>query len=244
MNDQPSLGGVSTLWTIVLNARDKDVAARQELCRRYHPAVERYLRSAIREPGVAGDLAQEFAIKVLRGDLSGVVRERGRFRDFVKGVLRHLITDHYRKRVREVQPGENAPEPASPHDDLAAMDQAWARGWRQELLNRAWNALADFQAKSGQLVFDVLRFRADNPELKSHEMAERLTQKLGKPVTGDWVRQNIHRARERFGDLLLAEIVDTLNDPTASDLEDELIELELLQYCQPAFLKWRSERTA
>jgi len=41
MTDQPSLGGVSTLWTVVLKARDQDVSARQELCRRYHPAVER-----------------------------------------------------------------------------------------------------------------------------------------------------------------------------------------------------------
>lgn len=233
-----SLGAVSTLWTVVLDARDGAAAARQELCRRYHGAVERYLRAAL--PGAeAAELAQEFALKVLRGELGGATPERGRFRDYLKGVLRHLIIDYYRRPRREVQLDSAIPVAANPEGDPAALDREWTAGWRQELLNRAWAALADHQARTGQPVFDVLQFRSQNPELRSHEMTQPLGERLGKPVTSEWVRQNIHRARERFGELLLAEIADTIGDPAAAALEDELADLELLEYCQTALATWR-----
>jgi DNA-directed RNA polymerase specialized sigma24 family protein len=240
-----SLGTMSTLWTVVRNAGASDAAttARQELCQRYHGAVERFLRMAVRDDHVAAELAQDFALKVLRGQLAGANPEQGRFRDFVKGVLRHLINDHYRQRgkVREVHVGDDAPEPLV-HDE-AQLNAEWVRGWRQELLNRTWARLADFQAKTGQPVHDVLRFRSDNPELRSHEMAQPLGERLGKTITADWVRQMIHRARERFGELLLAEIAETLHEPTVEALEDELAEVELLQYCQAALEEWRAKPT-
>src|SRR5262245_57411143 len=109
----PSLGAISTLWTVVRNAHgDHAAAARQELCRRYHGAVERFLRAIA--PDIAADLAQDFAVKLLQGNLAGASPDRGRFRDFVKGVVRHQIIDRYRRRRPEVQPGDDVPEPASP----------------------------------------------------------------------------------------------------------------------------------
>jgi RNA polymerase sigma-70 factor (ECF subfamily) len=206
--------------------------------------VERYLRAAVRDAESASELAQEFALKVLRGQLGGVAPERGRFREYVKGVLRHLIVDYYRRPRREVQLREDMPEPASPGDDVAELDREWARGWRQELLNRAWTALDDHEARTGQPVSIVLRFRAEHAELRSHDMAEQLGARLGRELTPDWVRQTLHRARERFGELLLGEIADTLSDPGVGDLEEELVELELLQYCQGALEQWRSKRDA
>jgi RNA polymerase sigma factor (sigma-70 family) len=228
---------MSTLWTMVLRAggEQSGISARQELCCRYHGAVERFLRKIA--PDIAAELAQDFAVKLLQGDLAGASPERGRFRDYIKGVLRHQIIDRYRRRRLEVQPGEDVPEPVNPIDDIAELDREWARGWRQELLNRAWAALDEHQAKTGQPVAEVLRFRAEQPELRSHEMAEQLGPKLGRTVTADWVRQTLHRARERFGELLLDEVADTLSDPGVGDLEDELAELELLQYCQAALVK-------
>lgn len=242
--DDPSLGALSTLWTEVrrAGAGPSGIAARQELCRRYHGAVERFLRAAVRDPAAAADLAQEFAVKLLKGDLAGASPHRGRFRDYVRGVLRHQLIDYFRRPKREVQPGEGAPEPAGPADDPAALDREWLPGWRQELLNRAWAALDEFQARTGQPAADVLRFRAEYPDLRSHEVAERLGPRLGKAVTGEWVRQTIHRARERFGEFLLAEIADTLSEPSADALADELADLELLQYCQTALNNWRAKQ--
>ena len=53
------------------------------------------------------------------------------------------------------------------------------------------------------------------------------------PVAGG-VRQTLHRARERFADLLLDEVIQSLDHPDAERLEQELIDLALLEYCRPA----------
>ena len=246
MSEVPSLGNISTLWTVVLRAGgdDSGVAARQDLCRRYHGAAARFLRAAVGDGQAAAELAQEFAVRVLTGGLGGASPDRGRFRDYVKGVLRHLVVDHYRRRgrAREVQPGSQPPDPAAAAGDPAALDRQWQLDWRQVLLDRAWAGLAAVQARTGQPVYDVLRFRTDHPGLRSHEMAGPLGERLGRTVSADWVRQAIHRARERFGEVLLAEVADTLNDPDADALADELAEVELLKYCQAALDRWGAGR--
>jgi hypothetical protein len=48
------------------------------------------------------------------------------------------------------------------------------------------------------------------------------------------VRQTLRRARDKFADLLLDEVAQTLRQPTVDQLGQELADLELLQYCQPA----------
>jgi RNA polymerase sigma-70 factor (ECF subfamily) len=86
----------------------------------------------------------------------------------------------------------------------------------------------------------VLRYRADHPELRSAALAEGLTALLGRAVNDAWVRQTIHRARERFGDLLLEEIAHSLTTTAPAALEEELIDLELLQFCVPALERYRA----
>ena len=56
----------------------------------------------------------------------------------------------------------------------------------------------------------------------------------GRPFTAAGVRQTLHRAREKFAGLLLDEITHSLEDPTTEQLEQELVELGLLDYCRPA----------
>jgi RNA polymerase sigma-70 factor (ECF subfamily) len=83
-------------------------------------------------------------------------------------------------------------------------------------------------------LYAVLRFRADHPEMRSPQMAEELAARLGRPCTPAGVRQALHRAREKFADLLLDEVTHSLEDPTAEHLEQELVDLGLLDYCRPA----------
>ena len=106
--------------------------------------------------------------------------------------------------------------------------------WRQALLARAWQTLADSEAESGQPFHTVLRLRADQPDLRSAQMAELASTRLGRPVSAESFRQTLHRARDRFADLLLDEVAQTLGDSVDDDLEQELIDLNLLTYCQDA----------
>ncbi len=52
--------------------------------------------------------------------------------------------------------------------------------------------------------------------------------------------QTLHRAREKFADMLLDEVIQSLDNPNRETLENELIELGLLEYCKPA-LERRAE---
>jgi RNA polymerase sigma-70 factor (ECF subfamily) len=64
-------------------------------------------------------------------------------------------------------------------------------------------------------------------------MAEQLTGRMGRPLTAVGVRQTLHRAREKFAALLLDEVRQSLEDPRTEQLEEELVELGLLDYCRP-----------
>jgi RNA polymerase sigma-70 factor (ECF subfamily) len=238
-----SLSSISTLWTVVSRAHGGSgqgvSAAQGELLQRYNRAIQRYLLGALHDPEAADELGQEFALRFIRGDFAGADPQRGRFRDFVKGVLSHLIADFYRKRARLRNLPEGMPEPAAPDP---GSDKEFLKSWRDELMQHAWDALADEQARTGKPFHTVLRFRTDHPELKSDQLAEQLPTLLGSKVTAAWVRQTLHRARQKFIDLLLHAVLDTMSQPTMDDLEAELGELGLMKYCGPALQRLRDEK--
>jgi RNA polymerase sigma factor (sigma-70 family) len=243
------LSQLATLWSVVCQAHEGPEEpmrfARQQLLERYAGAVHRYLLGALREPDAADELLQEFALRFLRGDFRRADPERGRFRNFLKTALFRLVV-HYRRRQqkRPLPLLDGAAEPAAAEPEAAASEQDFLRSWRDELLARAWHALERTEEKTGQPCFRVLRFRADNANLSSPEMAARLTALLSRPLTPACVRQILHRARERFADALLDEVMDSLDTPTQENLEQELIELGLLDYCRPALKRRGGEGEA
>ena len=70
-------------------------------------------------------------------------------------------------------------------------------------------------------------------------MAEILSERLGRPVTAVWVRQMLFQARERFVDLVVAEVARTLRAPGREQVEQELLALDLLEYCRPGLDRYR-----
>ncbi len=240
------LSRISTLWSLVSlaghEAGDEARAAQQKLLERYGAAIRRYLLGALRNEDAAEDLWQDFAYRFLHGDLRGIDPQRGRFRDFVKGVLFHLVADYHKKRQRlpHQLPAEH-PEPAVSCQPDAEQEQAFLTSWRDELLARTWAAMAAADQANGQSFHAVLRFRAEHPDLHSDEIAEQLSGPLGKPLTASGVRKTLERARERFADLLLDEIAQGLSNPSLENLEEELIDLNLLEYCRPALERRRDE---
>jgi RNA polymerase sigma-70 factor (ECF subfamily) len=242
-NPSRPLDRISTLWSVVCQARggEPDAAnAREQLLLRYSGAVRRYLLGAVRDPDTADDLFQEFSLRLMRGDLDRADPQRGRFRHFVKGVLFHLIADHHRQRARASPLPPDALPLATVEAPVEGADREFLRGWRDELLGRAWTALEQVERRTGQPFHVVLRLRADCPDLDSAQMAQKLTASLGKPVTAAWVRQNLHRARGKFIELLVAEVAETLDQPSPDDLERELIDLDLFEYCRPAVRRGRT----
>jgi DNA-directed RNA polymerase specialized sigma24 family protein len=231
------LGTISTHWSLVRRAHGgpEDVAesARRQLLERYGGAVRRYLQKVVGDPHAADDVFQEFALRLVRGDLCGATPERGRYRNFVKGVLFHLIADHrlHQWRWPRLLPAESVG--ATGESGHVEFDRQFLESWREELLARGWAALALADAESGQSFYAVLRFRADHPEMRSHEMAEALTARFGESFSSAGVRQLLHRARGKFAKILLDEVRASLENPPPDQLEEELVDLGLLEYCRP-----------
>jgi hypothetical protein len=82
-----------------------------------------------------------------------------------------------------------------------------------------------------------LRLKAEQPQRTSGELAARLSADMGRPWSEDNVRQTLHRARLRFAELLLEEVIHSLENPSNEVLEQELVDLGLLTYCKSALQK-------
>jgi RNA polymerase sigma factor (sigma-70 family) len=240
-HDQQRLSRIETMWTQMFRRSAPDAAAAgpaRDLVLRYYGAVFRYIRGMVRDEDVAMDLTQEFASRFLRGDFNKANPERGRFRDFLKVSLRNLVMDHFRKQkfAREKGPRHLPDEssvPGAPADQRAD-DQAFVSSFREEVLARTWEALAEVQRTGRQPYHTVLRFKIQHPEMSGPDMAETLSQQLGKAISDQAMRQILHRARAQFADLLLDEVSRTLGSPGIEALTQELVELRLLDYCKSA----------
>jgi RNA polymerase sigma-70 factor (ECF subfamily) len=235
-----NLNEIATLWSVVYQAHrgtesGSRRSAQERLMERYSGAVYRYLVGALKDRHAADDLFQEFCLRFLRGDFKNANPEKGRFRDFVKTALYHLICDYQqrRKKAPHAMPVEEYDIAASP-PDLVYSEQEFLASWRNEVLSRTWEALDADSRANDQAYYRVLRFRAEHPNLSSAQMAERFGVESGKPVKADWVRQTLRRARERFTELLLDELGKSLEGADTARLEQELIDLGLLNYCQQA----------
>ena len=194
-----NLSQIGTIWSMVYSgptqgAGEAVTQAQQQLMERYSGAVYRYLMGALHDRHAADDLFQEFALRFVRGAFRNASPERGRFRDFVKTSLYHLIVDHHKRKHRSPQalPVEDiGAEPAV--TDSQDFDAEFLHSWRQEILCRTWEALAR-SSQEGPPFYRVLRLRAEKPDVSSADMAAELSTVLGKPVSADWVRQNLRRA--------------------------------------------------
>jgi RNA polymerase sigma factor (sigma-70 family) len=245
MNEQEMdqhLSHISTMWTVLQQAHrgagDEMAAARKLLMQRYLGAVYRYLYSAVRDANVAADLSQEFALRFLQGRFAQAERGQGRFRNYVKTALFHLVNDYRRNQLRGIKAVPLAAEDLVPApDEQAAAEQAFRDSWRLELLAKAWKGLEQVQKQTGQPYHEVLRLRVDHPQMKSEQIAEELGARVGRSFTAAHVRQLLRRARDRFGLILLDEVRESLGPEGAGDLEEELAELNLLKYCQDLLKK-------
>ena len=166
--------------------------------------------------------------------------DRGRFRSFVKTAVYRLIIDHYRQQKRDGRGNDIAnlvAERIAP--EASRIDFEFDRSWRDELLAKAWESLESLWDNTGQPHFVVLRLCAEHESLSGSDLAKLIGARLNRTVSEQNARQMLHRARILFAEYLLKAVEHSLDDPTTERLEDELIALDLHDYCRAALSKRR-----
>ncbi len=156
----------------------------------------------------------------------------------MKRAVQNLINDYYRRKRPNISLDYHFVEPAVEDSGLAQFENQFLESWRNDLLDRAWNALSELERSSRQPYFTVLRSRVEHPDLKSNELAKRLSAALGRPLTAGALRQALQRSRQKYVDYLIDEVLGSLDHPTRDALEEELSDLKLLDQCRP-YLKRR-----
>ncbi|MBI3407629.1 MAG: hypothetical protein HY040_04645 [Planctomycetes bacterium] len=245
---QNRLSQISTAWSLLAEAHGgEDEAAAQDaqaaLVERYQTAVYRYLLAAVRDPDVADELFQEFALRLVRGDFGRADARRGRFRDYVKTALINLVINHQRKVRQQRRRDDAMPEPVAPVPEHFDSDQEFLNSWRKALLDQAWKTLAAAEAPDAAPYFAVLRYRSENAQLTGAELAANLTAQLRphEPFTETNLRKILQRAREKFSDILVEEVARSLGKSTAEELEQELIDLGFHTYSRRALDRRKDE---
>src|ERR1035437_3089782 len=88
---------VTTQWTRVLEARGDSPeakAALSDLCASYYAPVFAFIRRNAPDEDSARDLTQEFFARLLaRQGIEHVDPQRGRFRSFLLGAVKHFLAD-------------------------------------------------------------------------------------------------------------------------------------------------------
>jgi RNA polymerase sigma factor (sigma-70 family) len=242
VEEDSRLSRMSTEWNLIFQTQtgtpeEAGTAVAQLICR-YAGAVHRYFLKALKDPDAAAELDQEFAVRFLRGDFRHADPIRGRFRDYVKRAVQNLMKDYYRRKRPVRSLDSRVAEPAVLDEGLALFDRQFLASWRNDLLDRAWGRLRQREATTGQPYHTILRLRVDHPGLTSEVYSQRLSATLGRPVSPGAFRQALQRARRHYAQDLLDEVGASLNDPTPQAIEEELAELQLLEYCRP-YLKHR-----
>jgi RNA polymerase sigma factor (sigma-70 family) len=222
----------TTHWSAVLAARDKSSPQAQqalaELCQTYWYPLYAYIRRRGSNPTDAQDLTQGFFERVIEKDYLGdLTPGMGRFRSFLLTGLKHFLANEWdraqtRKRGGglvifsiESQEAEERYqfEPIEHVTPETLFEQRWALTVLARVLDRL---RAEFVAGEKAGLFDQLKgfLSADQPGSSYAEIATRTGMKEGT------VKVAVHRLRRRYGELLRAEIAETVHDP--GEVEDEI----------------------
>lgn len=218
----------TTRWTLVCDAaRGGDTGAVEALgglFGTYWQPLYRYVRRLGRSTQDAEDLVQGFFSHLLQQNgLRLVDRDRGRFRAFLLGSLKHYIAnewqrDHRLKRGgfaihfsidwRDAETGLGL-EP----EDNRSPDKLYDRDWATALLDKVLDGLALEETEA-----DFTRWKPFLSVSSAHLSYAEIAAELG--VTEGAARIAVHRLRKRYRQRLRDEISRTLADQHL--VEDEM----------------------
>ena len=223
----------TTRWSVVLAAGGATPAAGEALavlCRAYWYPLYTFVRREGKSAPDAQDLTQEFFARLIAKEWLGeVAPERGRFRSWLLAAMKHFLAKEWRDAHREKRGGGATFEPldtsaaeeryAREPAELATAEKLYDRRWAMDLLDRGFARLeAEFAAAGKAAQFAALKFSLTGEKVALREVAAQLGSSEGA------VKVAVHRLRERYRELIRAEIAETVE--TAEQIEAELQELQ------------------
>jgi RNA polymerase sigma factor (sigma-70 family) len=222
----------TTRWSLVSAAAGEDVAAARaalaELCELYWYPLYAFVRRQGHDADAASDLTQGFFARFIELEsLRSARQDRGRFRSYLLGAVKHFIANE-RQRAAAQQRGGGAkvlsfdPQDAEtryqrePAHDLTP-EHVFERRWALLLIERTLATLADEMRSRGKAkAFERLRpFLVEEASDDSYRAAGA---DLG--LSEGAVKVLIHRLRRRFRDTLRGAIAETVASP--ADVDDEI----------------------
>lgn len=222
----------ATHWSVVLAAGQAgspaSAAALETLCRTYWYPLYAYVRRQGYRPEDAQDLTQDFFARLLgRQALEHLTREGGKFRSFLLTALNHFLInewEHHRAQKRDPRKiafSLDALDPESRYRfepaDEATPEILFERQWAATLLDQVLHRLQDEYAAEGKAdLFQRLRpcLTGAEPMLPYAGLARQ------SGLTEDAVKMAVRRLRQRYGELLRAEIAHTVARP--EDIDEEI----------------------
>jgi RNA polymerase sigma-70 factor (ECF subfamily) len=221
----------TTHWSLVLSASRLDSPdaskALGQLCRAYWYPLYAFVRRQGHDTHAAEDVTQEFFARLLeKNDLATASPERGRFRSFLLGALKHFLANDWRERRTQKRGGGQfifSIDAADPEDryrlepaDHATPEVMFERRWALTVLNRVIERLrAEFIDAGKADLFDELNAFLSEKQPAAHAV---IAARHGVSVSAVGVA--IHRMRQRYGELLREEIAQTVSCP--EEVDDEV----------------------
>lgn len=223
---------LTTHWSLVLSARDRDspesAQALEQLCRAYWRPLYAYIRRRGHGPREAEDLTQGFfQVMLARHYLGDLTPGTGRFRSFLLTSLNHFLANEWdrtqtlkrggKHRVVSLEElaaeGNHSFEPAEEVTPEHLYDRLWASTLLDVVLARLH---AEFVAGERAELFEQLKpfLTVDQPPGLYAQIAASAGLKEGT------VKVAVHRLRRRYGELLREEVARTVRLP--EDVQDEL----------------------
>ena len=228
----PSQWCTTTHWSVVLAAGKGGSEAAENalttLCRAYWYPLYAYVRSRGYAPEDAEDITQSFFCQLLqRNSIGRADRQRGKFRFFLLGSLKHFISDEKDKATALKRGGGQKPISIDAHSaedrfllepvEKLSPDRIFERRWALTLLEQAVTRLRSEYVSAGRLdLFEALEgFLAGAEDVPSYaQVAAQLD------LSESAVKSALHRLRQRHKELVREEIAQTVT--TAPEIEEEI----------------------
>ena len=186
-----------------------------------------FLRCELRDADAARDLAHEFFAEMLGGGaIAHADQERGRFRSYLLGAVKHFLS-HHREAARRLKRGGGVetfrsmtPTPARPgrwrtraccRPTRPSTGNGRSPCWRARSKRSGGNA----SPKDARSFFEQVKPWLTGDAAHGDQTA--LAAACG--MNADALKVAVHRLKRRFRQLLKAEVAGTLDDPGQVEAE-------------------------